>query len=193
MRMPSAHTYTPPFVGAGGDCIFPGCGRPARDSAHATDAILGYGGTSGWSGSVTSEKRARRADASGATGRRQAAVLAFLEEQQGHGATSFEIEDHFGWGHGVASGALSNLHKGNPEKDVPPKIDRLAEQRGDCEVYVLPEYVHGRETRQQGRTRPTLLDVEQRALDSLRDAIRTGAPEDRMDVATVVAALDRLL
>jgi hypothetical protein len=148
--------------------------------------VLPYAGTSGYSGSVTSEERARRDDADGTTSHRQAQVVAFLAERQGYGATFREVGERFGWHHGQSSGVLSVLHKAG-------RIDRLAERRDRCEVYVLPAYVDDRETRQHGRRTPVLTDIERRAFDSLQAARRTGAPFDRMDVATVVAALDRLL
>ena len=51
-----------------------------------------------------------------------------------------KMENH----HGSVSGALSNLHKSG-------KLARLAEKRDRCKIYVLPEFVDGRETEKQGR------------------------------------------
>jgi hypothetical protein len=98
-----------------------------------------YAGTSGWSGSSTSE-------ASELDRRKvQRAVLSYVRERRGYGVTWWELADHYGWHHGVASGALSTLHKDG-------RLDRLTETRvapggrRGCKVYVLPEWVLHRDT-----------------------------------------------
>lgn len=107
-----------------------------------TDPVLPYGGAddpnSGFSGSETSEARARHADTTGVTGRRQRAALLALAAVGERGLTWREAASILGTHHGPASGVLSNLHKVG-------RIDRLhASVRDGSKVYVLPEYVNGR-------------------------------------------------
>ena len=113
--------------------------------------ILPYGAeddrTSGFTAGVsTSEERARRADADGITSKRQADVLAMLNRLGPIGATWHRVAERFDLHHGQASGVLSGLHKAG-------KIARLTERRNRSFVYVLPEYVNGRDTQQQGRAK----------------------------------------
>jgi hypothetical protein len=63
----------------------------------------------------------------------------YLWMQHEQGATWKEIADELGLHHGSASGVLSVLH-------LTGKIERLAESRNRCKIYVLPEYVAGRKT-----------------------------------------------
>jgi hypothetical protein len=177
---------------SGRTCRHPGCGLPPSNAIHLDIPLLPYDGTQGYAGSATSEGRARADVTSGTARDRQHLVLAYLDGQQAHGATVKEIREHFGWHHGQASSVLSTLHKGNPAKGQDPRIDRLAEVRDGCEVYVLPEHVNGRETRQHGRVTPTWTDAERRALDSLEAALRTGAAPAPEDLATVLAGARRL-
>ena len=101
--------------------------------------VLPYGGSSGWSGSDTSEQRASNADANGTTGKNQEQTLKHLVLALHRGLTWKELSDLTGWHHGTASGALSVLHKVG-------RIARLTERRNKCAVYVAPSFVHGRET-----------------------------------------------
>lgn len=107
---------------------------------------LPYAGTSGWSGSDTSRERAVRDDKTGVTGRRQAKLLGILAERGNEGITWRELSQITGDHHGTASGALSVLHKEG-------RIDRLTVRRGRCKVYVLPEFVNGRQTESHGRSK----------------------------------------
>jgi len=100
---------------------------------------LPYAGTSGYSGTDTSENRARIDDSNGTTGKRQSQTFSFLSQRHKNGATWKEIADALGLHHGSASGVLSVLH-------LAGKIERLAETRNRCKIYVLPEYVDGRKT-----------------------------------------------
>ena len=106
---------------------------------------LPYAGTSGWSGSETSRQRALEADTSGVTGRRQLAVLAYLAGVGPWGATWHDVSTVLDVHHGSASGVLSVLHKTG-------RIARLNLTRDRCKIYVLPDYVNGRETEPHGRT-----------------------------------------
>lgn len=105
--------------------------------------VLPYAGTSGYSGSSTSEERARRDDRGGRTKERQTQVIVALVRAGRHGLTWKELATQFGWHHGQASGALSVLHK----EEI---ICRLSERRDRCKVYVTPEYVYDRQTEKHG-------------------------------------------
>jgi len=97
--------------------------------------VLPYAGTVGHAGSATSERRAARQPA----GKNQKIVLQDLDSNGSFGMTVKEVREATGWHHGTASGCLSNLHKGG-------QIARLTEERGDCQVYVLPQHVNNRES-----------------------------------------------
>lgn len=112
---------------------------------------LPYNGSSGWSGSDTSKERAYNADKSGRTAKVQKTALEMMQNAGDFGVTWFELakvlqannptgSDH----HGTASGTLSILHRDD-------RIARLAMRRGRCKVYVLKEYVAGRNTEPHGR------------------------------------------
>lgn len=111
---------------------------------NAVAVSLPYDGSSGWSGTDTSKERAEENDKYGKTQQIQAFVYRWLMWHNTKGATWKEIADATGWHHGSVSGALSVLHKDG-------KISRLLEKRDRCRVYVLNEYVSGRETDSQGR------------------------------------------
>lgn len=104
--------------------------------------VLPYnkGTSSGHSGTDTSRERANRRDRGGKTSENQAFVLRVLRDWAGFGITVAELRDapEFGGHHGTASGVLSNLH----QKGI---ICRLMEKRDGCRVYVLPEFVNGRD------------------------------------------------
>lgn len=105
---------------------------------------LPYNGTSGHSGSDTSEERALREDSDGTTSARQAQAIASLSSRRSSGLTWKELATDRGWHHGQASGVLSTLHKVG-------RVARLTERRNRCAVYVLPEHVQGRSTAPHGR------------------------------------------
>lgn len=102
-----------------------------------SNAVFGYAGTSGWSGSTTSLDRAIEQDTFGKTANHQARVLELLALLGETGATWTELSGKMDEHHGIVTGALSNLHKAG-------KIARLRSRRGKCEIYVLPEFVNGR-------------------------------------------------
>lgn len=104
---------------------------------------LPYAGTSGFSGSETSEARARREDQDGTTSRRQAAALTILRSRGSEGCTWKELADALGVHHGSASGALSVLHKQE-------RIARLKEKRSRCKIYVDLDFINGRESEPHG-------------------------------------------
>lgn len=100
---------------------------------------LPYAGTSGHSGSDTSLERVIRQDSDGTTTKRQMECIRLLAHRGEFGLTWKELSDATGLHHGSASGVLSVLH-------LAEKIERLAEVRNRCKVYVLPEFVGGRNT-----------------------------------------------
>ena len=124
-------------------------------------ADLPYAGTSGWSGTDTSEARAREADESGTTAKRQQETLNYVSSYGEWGVTVTELRGATGWHHGKASGVLSVLHKVG-------KIARLEEKRGRCHVYVHPSFVRGRETQPHGR-QGTVTISQQEYRQLLRD------------------------
>ena len=110
--------------------------------------VLPYAGTSGHSGSDTSEARARGRDTDGSTAKLQKDIIEQLVLLGAHGATWKELADTLGLHHGTISGGLSVLHKAGV-------IARLVERRDRCKVYVIPTNgnVQGRMTEEQGRRR----------------------------------------
>lgn len=98
---------------------------PGMGSGHAT-------------GSDTSKERQERNDATGITSRVQQAVYNWLSDVGAEGVTSAEVTDKYGIGEGMSSSALSHLHRAG-------KIRRVKMRRKRHEIYVLPEYVNGRE------------------------------------------------
>lgn len=100
---------------------------------------LPYAGTSGHSGSETSLLRVISEDSNGTTAKRQLDTLRLLAHRGEHGLTWKELSEATGLHHGSASGVLSVLH-------LAEKIERLAEVRNRCKVYVLPEFTLGRHT-----------------------------------------------
>jgi len=110
------------------------------------DTVLPYAGTSGWSGSDTSKARAVGQDSDGTTSRRQSETLKALEVSGHAGMTWKDLSDTLSLHHGSSSGLLSVLHKAG-------KIERLRQSRDKCKVYVHPDFVDGRETENQGRSK----------------------------------------
>lgn len=98
-----------------------------------------YAGTSGWSGSQTSQDRAVQEDTDGTTKGRQNVTLRMINASKTYGMTWKELADETGWHHGQASGVLSVLHKEG-------LIERLTERRGKCAVYIGLNSINGRKT-----------------------------------------------
>jgi hypothetical protein len=102
---------------------------------------LTYAGTSGWSGTDTSEERARREDSSGKTLHVQSIVMAHVSRQGMDGRTVAELRRALPqMHHGSISSALTNLHRAG-------MLACLTEKRERCHVYVRPEFVNGRSFR----------------------------------------------
>ena len=113
-------------------------------SALLNQPELPYNGTSGHSGTNTSQERALHADRSGKTALRQAQALNLLSQREMAGLTWKEFSEITGLHHGTASGVLSVLHKTG-------RIARLKETRNGCKVYVDVFCVQGRVIEKQGR------------------------------------------
>ena len=95
-----------------------------------------YAGTIGW-------------DGSGATGLNQSLTLNHVRHQGERGLTWFELAEIKNWHHGTASGQLAVLDKVG-------LIRRLKEKRGRSSVYVLSQYVNGRELAKRKQRKLTL-------------------------------------
>lgn len=78
----------------------------------------------------------------------QMTALIMVDEEEEHGLTVKEFREAFNIHHGIASSALSVLHKDG-------MIVKLRERRNRCGVYVRPRYVAGRITvDRKGNRRP---------------------------------------
>jgi predicted transcriptional regulator len=141
--------------------------------------LLPYAGTSGHSGSNTSEERARTQDKDGTTKLRQSQTLTHLRHNKGRGLTWKELSEITNWHHGQASGVLSVLHKEG-------LIARLKETRNRCLVYVAPEFVYGRPTEPHKSNRG-LHDVNalmKEILKVLPNAVIDEAPDGELVIYT---------
>jgi hypothetical protein len=169
-----------------GACARRGCGKPRANQAHLEPLpVAPYAGTIGWSGTETSRQRAITEVANGKARARQQAILTHLAAQAALGATSHEVEKALGLHHGVVSGALSGMHKAD-------RVALLTETRNGGAVYVLPQYVDGRDTQRQGRAAPRITDAEARAAASIESALLTGQLVSSTDVHTLLLAIRRL-
>lgn len=104
----------------------------------------------------------------GINGENQRPILERLAWMAYVGCTSGELQSHFGRGHGQVSGALSTLHKGG-------HVAMLRQRRGRQFVYVLPEYVNGREC--EPRRNVTAHDVVYLAVKALDRNDLSGAAQ----------------
>lgn len=134
------------------------------------------GSTSGHSGGETSRESVQAQDKSGRSKRQQQRTLGLVGETNViigrrtggyYGLTVHELCSATDMHHGQASRALSVLHKSG-------LLQRLKERRGRASIYVLPEYVAGRETVAPGRNKKavTLAPHEVEALERLHDKSR---------------------
>lgn len=109
-----------------------------------SDLSATYAGTTGWSGTVTSEAQAR----SPKHAHVQRGVLIEVEKRMEIGLTVADLRRIYpDLHHGSLSSALTNLHRDG-------KLARLEDKRDRCHIYVLPGYVNGRVTQPAGRVRP---------------------------------------
>jgi hypothetical protein len=102
-------------------------------------SLYPYAGTSGWTSTQTSKKRAQRADRTGLTVERHLETVALLRAAGRYGRTHGEIEDQMGrvveWHHGAVSGALT---RGRRTGD----IVMLVETRGKVDGRAAHVHVH---------------------------------------------------
>lgn len=134
---------------------------------EATPTMLAYGNQgSGHAGNATSIERAQYADASGLTGKRQRVTYEMVKQAGSNGITCGELENAMNWGHGVASSALTHLHRAG-------FIMRLQHRRMKQELYVLPDHRNDREESpyrpRMDRQHPKFLTREQ-VLSAMMDA-----------------------
>jgi hypothetical protein len=116
--------------------------QKAINDLGAGPPSLPYAGTEGYAGSDTSKDRALSEAVDGTASKRQRFILILAHRAKERGITVADVRDQV-LHHGRVSGALSVLHKVG-------KLARLRETRDRCKVYVLPEYVNGRETEPHG-------------------------------------------
>jgi len=100
--------------------------------------LLPYDGSSGWGGGATSRDRAEEMDRSGKTKAVQALGLRLLRQNGAVGLTGRELSVAADSGYTTGWSALSTLHKEGV-------ITKVTESRGRSQIYVLSEYVNGRE------------------------------------------------
>lgn len=132
-----------------------------------TEVMVPYGRQgSGHAGNATSIERAQFADASGLTGKRQRVTYEVVKQAASEGITCGELEDQMEWGHGVASSALTHLHRAG-------FVLRLTHRRKKQEIYVIPDYRNNREESpyrpRMDRQHPKFLTKEQ-VLAAMMDA-----------------------
>lgn len=125
--------------------------------------VLPYGGTSGSSGSETSDERAADMDVDGRIKERDKRTWDIVWGTGDIGLTWRELADQTGMHHGEASGSLSRLH-------LAGHLARLTERRDRCQVYVHPKMVKGRDTSEYrpNVSKRVLLDL----CDDLDDCLR---------------------
>lgn len=115
-------------------------------------------------GTPPSADAAREHERSGIKSKKQRLFAILIGQAKERGLTVGELREakNFRYHHGSSSGLLSTMHS----RGI---LVALTERRGGQTVYVLPEYVNGRETRPYGRhARPT----EQEIFDILDDEAR---------------------
>lgn len=105
------------------------------------EASLPYAGTGGFANVDTSREQAYKDATDGVTGAHQKYILILALQAGAKGITVAEArETKGGLHHGKISSALTCLHQDG-------RLAALRERRGRCGVYVLPEFVGGREVR----------------------------------------------
>lgn len=102
------------------------------------------------------------------------------------GMTWSEVSTLFDCHHGVSSGHLSILHEDGT-------LARLSQKRGGQRIYVLPEYVNGRETESYGIDKRHLTDAEDEALITIKTDLIRGHRSDPINVRFLVEALERIM
>lgn len=156
--------------------------QQAKVAPPPENLMIPYGRTgSGHAGNDTSRERQERNDATGITSANQRAVLKALAVAKSEGITCGEVEDGLQLHHGAASSALSHLHRAG-------HIARIKMRRKKHEIYVLPEWVNGRE---ESPYRPRAQRQHPADLDDL--VLRTAIREAKMHNFISVEGLREIL
>lgn len=153
---------------------------------------LPYAGTSGHSGTDTSEAATRERDANGLTAEAQQTAITMARRARYRGVTVVDLRAT-GLHHGRASGALSVLHQRG-------LLTRLTDKRDRCKIYVLPEYVGNRaEEPYAPRNARTPLALSPTARQAAREALEAavasvmddwGDAEEEQWIDNLLAALE---
>lgn len=139
------------------------------------------GYTTGHAGEGASRDRAQGEVKSGVASLRQRTTVMELSAFGQHGLTWKELAERNGWHHGQASGVLSVLHKEG-------RIACLAERRGGCSIYVMPQYVDERKTVEHRGTRAS---EDRAAVERIRELLtRYPRGEDYIYASVVREALE---
>jgi hypothetical protein len=147
---------------------------------------LPFGGHSGSMGSDASRERAEREDEEGISEWRQRQIIDLLAQAGPMGLTWKEVGAQLNWHHGQATGALSPMHAAGI-------IDALKQTRDGSTIYVIPEHLGGRETREYGgsKTRARLGALEERVSTLTNDVAQVTSERDAAVLETT--RLERVL
>lgn len=130
-------------------------------------------------GTETSDAAALQLELSGMKSVKQRFAMILIAQSREDGMTVGELREAKGsrWHHGSTSGLLSTLHSRD-------RLAALSEPRGGQTVYVLPEFVNGRETRPYHRQAGEKLRHDEGTLTKVYDALATVGVIDQeaMDV-----------
>lgn len=129
--------------------------------------------TAGHSGSDTSRERAEQERNSGTYAERARQAITYLDAMGSTGLTVADFREVADLHHGQASSVLSVLHKAG-------RIVRLKERRDRCQVYVLPDYVDGRETAPYTPNRRNRVDQLRAAVKAVLNYENEHAPGQRI-------------
>lgn len=126
-------------------------------------------------GTETSAMAALDMDLSGIQSKKQRYFLIAIGQAGEKGLTVGELREKNGarYHHGSSSGLLSTLHSRG-------LLAALKEPRGGQTVYVLPEFVNGRETRSYHRTAGEKLRHDEGTLNKVYEALATVGIVDQM-------------
>lgn len=161
------------------------------DPLFDTRTSTPYAGTTGHAGPGPSADRAVREAHDGTAADRQARILALLEQAGPIGMTADELTARGVAPHRSAVSAhTSSMHKDG-------RIECLAQRRSGSGIYVMPEHVNGRATRDfAGRTAPVITadaDVTEALaeLERLRAARLTLTPHEQALLAKIRSFTDK--
>lgn len=134
-------------------------------------------------GTETSAAAAHEHDVSGVKSKKQRYFLIAIGQAGEAGLTVGELREKNGtrYHHGSSSGILSTLHSRD-------RLAALSEPRGGQTVYVLPEFVSGRETRPYHRQAGEKLRYDESTLEKVFDALESSglSPFQASDAITAM-------